>query len=59
MWREEDFVSLQDRLDAYKAEWESGRPPYNVPALVVETVHRATDEMIAPFEERGIKVLRV
>src|ERR1700753_1553950 len=40
-------MSLQDRLDAYKAEWESGRPPYNVPASVVETVHRATDEMIA------------
>jgi peroxiredoxin len=40
-------MALQDRLDAYKAEWESGRPPYNVPASVVETVHRATDEVIA------------
>ena len=37
-------MSLQDKLDAYKAEWESGGPPYNVPASVVETVHRATDE---------------
>ena len=40
-------MSLQDKLDAYKAEWESGGPPYNVPASVVEIVHRATDEVIA------------
>jgi peroxiredoxin len=40
-------MSLQDKLDSYKAEWESGRQPYNVAASIVETVHRATDEMIA------------
>jgi peroxiredoxin len=49
-------MSLQDKLDAYKAEWESGKPPYNVPASVVETVHRATDEMIASGQaDRALK----
>lgn len=41
------MTTLQDRLDAFKAEFESGKPPYNVPAAVTATIHRATDELIA------------
>jgi peroxiredoxin len=40
-------VTLQSRLDAFKAEFEAGKPPYNVAPAVIETMHRATDELIA------------
>jgi hypothetical protein len=34
-------MSLQDKLDAFKVDFEAGRPPYNVPRSVIETMHRA------------------
>ena len=40
-------MSLQAKLDAFKADFEAGKPPYNVPASVIETMHRATNELIA------------
>lgn len=40
-------MSLQARLDAFKADFEAGKPPYNVPYSVIETMHRATKELIA------------
>ncbi len=40
-------MSLQARLDAFKADFEAGRPPYSVPRPVIETMHRATAELIA------------
>jgi hypothetical protein len=40
-------MSLQDRLDAFKAGFEAGKPPYSVPYSVIETMHRATTELIA------------
>jgi peroxiredoxin len=40
-------MSLQDRLDAFKADFEAGKPPYRVPPSVIATMHRATDELIA------------
>jgi len=40
-------MSLQDKLDAFKADFEAGKPPYRVPPSVIETMHRATDELIA------------
>jgi hypothetical protein len=40
-------MSLQARLDAFKADFESGKPPYNVPRSVVETMHRATADLVA------------
>jgi peroxiredoxin len=40
-------MSLQAKLDAFKADFEAGKPPYNVPASVIETMHRATSELIA------------
>jgi len=39
-------MSLQARLDAFKADFEAGRPPYNVGPDVIETMHRATAELI-------------
>jgi peroxiredoxin len=40
-------MSLQARLDAFKVDFEAGKPPYNAPRTVIETMHRATAEMIA------------
>lgn len=40
-------MSLQAKLDAFKADFEAGKPPYNVPRSVIETMHRATNELIA------------
>lgn len=40
-------MSLQAKLDAFKADFEAGKPPYSVPRPVIETMHRATDELIA------------
>lgn len=40
-------MSLQDKLDAFKTDFEAGKPPYSVPPLVIETMHRATAELIA------------
>lgn len=40
-------MTLQDRLDAFKAEFRAGKPPYNVPASVIATMDRATGELIA------------
>jgi peroxiredoxin len=40
-------MTLQDRLDAFKADFEAGKPPYNAPAAVIEVMHRATAELIA------------
>ena len=40
-------MSLQAKLDAFKADFESGKPPYSAPRPVVETMHRATAELIA------------
>lgn len=40
-------MSLQAKLDAFKADFQAGKPPYNVPLSVIETMHRATTELIA------------
>jgi peroxiredoxin len=39
-------MTLQDRLDAFKADFRAGKPPYNVPAAVIATMDRATLELI-------------
>lgn len=39
-------MSLQAKLDAFKADFEAGKPPYSVPRSVIETMHRATAELI-------------
>jgi peroxiredoxin len=40
-------MTLQDKLDAFKADFRAGKPPYNVPASVIETMDRATADLIA------------
>jgi hypothetical protein len=52
-----NLVSLQAKLDAFKADFEAGKPPYNVPYSVIETMRRATAELRASgAAERGKKV---
>ncbi len=40
-------MTLQAKLDAFKADFEAGKPPYNVPPSVIGTMHRATAELVA------------
>ncbi|RFB75713.1 peroxiredoxin-like family protein [Methylovirgula sp. 4M-Z18] len=50
-------MSLQAKLDAFKADFEAGKPPYNVPRSVVETMHRATADLEASgAAKRALKV---
>src|ERR1700739_3123678 len=48
-------MSLQAKLDAFKADFEAGKPPYNVPYSVIETMHRATAELIESGAARRAK----
>jgi hypothetical protein len=38
-------MKLRERLDAFKARFESGAPPFNVPRAAIDTMHRATEEL--------------
>jgi peroxiredoxin len=40
-------MNLQDKLNAFKADFEAGKPPYSVPRSVIDTMHKATAELIA------------
>jgi peroxiredoxin len=40
-------MSLQARLDAFKADFRAGKPPYNAPPEVHPIMERATDELVA------------
>ena len=40
-------MALQDRLDALKADFEAGRFPLKPTREALETMHRATEELIA------------
>ena len=44
---EEETMSLQDRLDALKADFESGKFPLKPTPEALATMHRATAELIA------------
>ena len=49
-------MSLQAQLDAFKADFEAGKPPYSVPRSVIETMHRATKALIASgLAQRALK----
>jgi peroxiredoxin len=39
-------MSLQDKLDAFRARLESGGPPFNAPDWIHEPMHRATQELV-------------
>lgn len=40
-------MSLQDKLDAFKAAFKAGKPPYNAPPEIHPIMERATEELIA------------
>ena len=50
-------MTLQQRLDAFKATFESGAPPYNVPREAIEIMHRATEDLQrSGLAQRALKV---
>jgi len=49
-------MSLQDKLDAFKADFKAGKPPYNAPPEIHPIMERATAELIASGQaSRAIK----
>jgi peroxiredoxin len=48
-------MALQDRLDAFKADFESGRFPLKPTQAALDTMHRATDELIASAQAQRAK----
>jgi peroxiredoxin len=51
----ENLMALQDRLDAFKADFRSGRPPYNVTRERIDIMDRATAELVASGEAQRAK----
>jgi peroxiredoxin len=50
-------MSLQARLDAFKADFEAGKPPYSAPPSVIQVMHRATTELVASHAaDRALKI---
>lgn len=49
-------MSLQDKLNAFKADFKGGKPPYNAPPEIHPIMERATAELIASGQaSRAIK----
>lgn len=49
-------MSLQDKLDAFKADFKAGKPPYHAPPEIHPVMERATAELIASGQAgRAIK----
>jgi peroxiredoxin len=49
-------MSLQDRLDAFKTDFEGGKLPFKPAAQQLEAMHRATAELIASGQaQRALK----
>lgn len=50
-------MTLQAKLDAFKADFKAGKPPYNAPANIHPVMERATAELIASgAASRALKV---
>ncbi|MFJ2713157.1 peroxiredoxin-like family protein [Pseudomonas sp. NPDC087346] len=50
-------MTLQAKLDAFKADFKAGKPPYNAPADIHPVMERATAELIASgAASRSLKV---
>jgi len=45
-------MSLQQKLDAFKADFKAGRPPYNAPPEIHPIMERATAALIASGQAR-------
>lgn len=49
-------MTLQQKLDDYKAQFESGAPPFHASKSVIEIFHRATEELRqSGLAERALK----
>ena len=46
-------MSLQATLDAFKADFRAGKPPYNAPSEIHPIMERATQELIASGQATG------
>ena len=40
-------MSLREKLAAFRADFEAGKPPYNAPEWIHEPMHRGTAELVA------------
>lgn len=50
-------MTLQAKLDAFKADFKAGKPPYNAPAEIHPIMERATAELIASgAADKALKV---
>jgi hypothetical protein len=50
-------MTLQQKLVDFKAQFESGGPPYNAPKALIEIFHRATEELRrSGLAERTLKI---
>jgi peroxiredoxin len=50
-------MTLQAKLDAFKADFKAGKPPYNAPAEIHPVMERATAELIASgAADKALKV---
>jgi peroxiredoxin len=48
-------MTLQDRLDAFKAEFEAGRLPFKPTPEMLDTMHRGTAELVASGQALNAK----
>jgi peroxiredoxin len=48
-------MSLQAKLDAFKADFEAGKPPYNATRSRIEMMHRAIAELVETGAARRAK----
>ena len=48
-------MSLQAKLDAFKADFEAGKPPYNATRSRIEMMHRAIAELVESGAARRAK----
>jgi peroxiredoxin len=52
----EIVMTLQEKLDAFKADFKAGRPPCNAPPEIHPVIERATSELIASGQaQRALK----
>src|ERR1700759_107402 len=51
------LMSLQDKLDAFRTNFEAGGPPHHAPAWIHEPLHRGTGGLIASgAASRALKI---
>jgi peroxiredoxin len=48
-------MALQTKVDAFKADFEAGTPPYGVPRSAIERMHRAAAELLVSDAAARVK----